>query len=196
MARTVMVKVDIQKKKCITPVFRASFPNIFTAKSYKDQKAKFSITQLYPKSTDLSPLKQAAHWACVETWGEDKSKWPKKLRSPFRDGDEKEDLDGYKGMIFVNASSLKAPGVVDAQLQPFLNEADFYAGCYARAELIAFTYNESGNVGVSFSLQNVQKVKDGEAFGGRRRAEDVFEAVETVEEDGLKANDDDSFSGW
>lgn len=138
---------------------------------------------LFSKSTDLKSLKNAAHNAATEKWGP-KEKWPKNMRMPFRDGNEKGDLQGYEDMIFVSASSKLAPQVVsskkvDGQF-PRLTKDDeqFYAGCYARATLIAFAYDTMGNKGVSFSLQNVQKLRDGEAFSGRKNADDEFESVE------------------
>lgn len=178
----------IEKKKCLTPIFRLSFPALFTPKSIDGkQEAKYQATMLFEKSVDLSKpadkqrtsLKHAAYNAAVEKWGADKAKWPKNLRMPFRDGDEKE-FEGYPGNIFVYASSKKQPGIVDQGLRKILNEQDIYAGCYCRAEVIAFAYDTSGNRGVSFSLQNIQKVKDGTPFSGRKDASEVFEAVEDV----------------
>jgi hypothetical protein len=58
-----------------------------------------------------------------------------------------------------------------------LNERDFYAGCFARAEIIAYAYDQAGNKGIGLSLQNVQKLRDGDRLGGRKDAADVFDAV-------------------
>lgn len=182
---------SIAKKKLVTGEFRVSFPSVFKAKAFNDkQEAKFSVVMLFPKSVDLSrpaagqtvSLKHAAFNAAVEKWGP-KEEWPKNLRMPFRDGDEKSDTMGYAGHIFVTASSKNQPGLVDQGRRPILNEAQFYAGCYARAELIAFAYDQMGNKGVGFSLQNLQKLRDGDAFSGRKAAEDVFESVEDTSED-------------
>jgi hypothetical protein len=183
-------KMDVKKKICLTHEFRASFCNVFEAKSYQGQEAKYSLTMLFDKKVDLAKpatnkkgeplsvsMKEAAFNCAVEKWGPQKD-WPKNLRIPFRDGDEKSDTQGYAGHIFVTASSKKQPGLVDGQRKPILNAADFYSGCYARAEVIAFAYDVSGNKGVSFSLQNIQKLRDGDPFGGRRNAEDVFDSVE------------------
>lgn len=189
----------IQLKKCITPEFRVSFPAVIKAKAFEDQEAKFSVTMLFPKKVSLKLLKDAHDNARNEKWGTDPKKWPKGLRSPFRDGDEKEDTTGYAGHIFVKASSKNQPGLVNQSLQPILNERDFYAGCYARAEIIAFAYDTKGNKGVSFALMNIQKLRDGEAFSGHKAAEDVFDKVEDDSEDaddgeGSGAPDDDADS--
>lgn len=175
----------IEAKKCMTPEFRVSFPNVFKAKAFEDQEPKFSVVMLFDKKkADLTPLKKAVAYAAQEKWGADKAKWPKNLRMPFRDGEEKSDMDGYAGHTFVSASSKQAPGVVDQQ-RNIITEADqsFYAGCYARATLIAFAYDKAGNRGVSFSLQNLQKLRDGQPFSGRKKAEDEFDAVEDTDAD-------------
>jgi len=101
----------------------------------------------------------------------------------FRDGDEKSDLEGYPGNIFVTASNKNKPQVIDQRKNHLTSEEAFYAGCYARASVIAFAYDNKGNKGVSFSLQNLQKVGDGESFTGRKAAQDEFDAVEDDSDD-------------
>lgn len=175
-------KMDISKKKCLTPEFRVSFPNVFKPKAYEQQEPKFSITMLFSKKTDLKEVKRAALNAATEKWGTKAESMikAKQLRWPFRDGDvEKADQAGYENTIFMTASSKadNPPGVVDNQNNDIINAADFYAGCYARAELIAFAYDRMGNKGISFSLQNLQKLRDGEKFSGRKPASEVFGVV-------------------
>jgi len=141
------------------------------------QEPKYGLTMLFSKDDDISALKKAAEDACAEKWGADKSKWPKNLRSPFRDQGEK-DYEGYEeGAVFVNATSKQRPGLVDASMNDIIDESEFYAGCYARASINAFAYDTAGNRGVAFGLNNVQKLKDGEPLGGRTRPEDDFEPV-------------------
>jgi hypothetical protein len=181
-------KMDIKKKRCVTPEFRVSYPAVFRAKSYEGNEAKYSVTMLFKKNVDLSALKRAAHNAAIEKFGP-KEKWPKGLRMPFRNGDEKEQ-QGFKGTIYVGASSKNKPGLIDRLKEPIINEEDFYPGCYARAEIIAFAYDNKGNRGVSFALQNLQKLRDGENLSGRKKAEDVFDAVEDDGDDEENYGDD------
>ena len=47
----------------------------------------------------------------------------------------------------------------------------------ARA-LRPFSYDINGSRGVSFALQNVQKLRDGERIDGRLRPEDEFDAIQ------------------
>lgn len=192
-----MSKMDVAQKKCTTPEFRVSFPSVFEAKSFNNQEPKFSIAMLFTKTTDLKELKRAANNALIEKWGSDKAKWPKGLRSPFRDGNDKPDLDGYKDTILVSASSKTRPGVVGNKIDEttgklrVITKDDanpdggqlFYAGCYARATLIAFAYDTSGNKGVSFSLQNIQKLRDGKPFSGKKAATEEFGEVADASDD-------------
>lgn len=161
-------------EKVLTPKFRVSFPAVFVPRAAMDgAEPKYSVVMLFPKTADLSKLKAIAKQALVEKWGD---KIPKDLRSPFRDGNEKE-LDGYADCIFITASSKMKPGLVDGQKQEIISADEFYAGCYARATVNAYAYDRNGNRGVSFGLQNIQKLEEGEPFSGRTRPEDDFDAI-------------------
>lgn len=173
-------------RKTQTPMFRASFPWLFEPQPPMEGsqgEPKYSVVMLFDEAARKTPefkaMKDLANAAIREKWGD---KPPSNLRNPFRDGSEKSELDGYEGMVFVSASSKMQPGVVNGRLQRIISkEVDpdgFYAGCYARATVTAYAYDKAGNKGVAFGLQNVQKIKDGEAFSQRTRAEDDFEATE------------------
>lgn len=174
-----------------TPEFRASYANVFRpGKAMNEgEEGKYGIVMLFRKGEDLSALKKAVHDAVVEKWGTDKAKWPKNIRMPFRDQAERE-KDGKlpagheAGAIFVSASSKQKPGLVDKHVNPITDETEFYSGCWARATVRAFAYDTKGNRGVAFGLQNIQKIRDDEPLGGRRRAEDDFEPLAGSEEDG------------
>lgn len=171
-------------KKVMTPEFRVSFPAIFKPISFEGGEAKYKINMMFPKGTDLSAMKAIAK-AAIETKWPDAAKRPKDLRNPFRDGDvEKPDWPEYADTIFVSASSKMKPGLVDQNVQPIIEESEFYAGCYARATVTAFAYDVAGNKGVAFGLQNVQKIKDGEPFSGREAPETEFDAIESVDAEG------------
>lgn len=185
---------SIEKKKCVTHEFRVSFPAVFEPKSFEEQAPQYSLVMLFDENADLGKpangqkisLKRAAKNAAEEKWGPMDSwapKLKKKIRMPFRDGNDKDESPEYKDTIFVTATSKVQPGLVGPSLRPILKEDDFYAGCYARAEVIAFAYEKAGNMGVSFALQNIQKLRDGTPFSGRRTADSVFEAVSTDEEE-------------
>lgn len=177
-------KMDIVMKKVVTPEFRVSFPAIFKPKAFPGQEAKYSVVMLFDRNTDLAKLKAAVKNAIVEQFGDDKARWPKKFKLPFRDGVEREGTEGYgPNTIFVSATSKTQPGLVNNRLEKIISETDFYPGCWARAELIAYWYDVNGNKGVGFSLQNLQKIKDDKSFSGRKQAEDVFDAIDNGSDD-------------
>jgi hypothetical protein len=171
--------------KLTSPVFRVSFPNVFEARAaFEGQTKKYSLTMLFdiakikadPSELEkFNKMKAALDAIAVEKWGD---KMPKELKKPFRDGAEKEEYQGYgPGIIFVAASTTTKPGLVDQDLNRIMEPELFYAGCYARATLNAYAWSRMGKNGVSFGLQNIQKVADGEPFSGRTSAEDDFDAV-------------------
>lgn len=182
-----------------TPEFRVAFPSVFRTKFNKlKKKNEYSIVALFPKGTDLTELKQAAHAALVKKFGP-KSDWPGKLRSPFRDqGDRAKIKDGketipqgyVKGNIYLNLSSDQKPGVVDEGVQKIIDESEFYGGCWAIASLSCYGYDNGDNKGVNFGLINVQKMKDDDAFGNRTKPEQDFSPVANNEAETSQSSSD------
>ena len=183
--------------KVVTPKFRLSFPELFEPKAFENQAAKYSIQMLFDKKTDLAPLKNAVKLAAKEKWGDN---LPKGLVLPFKDGNEKE-LDGYENMIVVGAASKFKPQVVDNKLEAILAADDIYAGCFARGAINAYAWeykNAKGQVmkrGVSFNLESVQKLAEGDRFVSRPDAADTFDAVDDGSNDSSNyaSGDDDDF---
>jgi len=177
-------------EKILTPEFRVSFPNVFTPKSFQGKPPKYSITMLFQKDADLTKLQDLVDKAIEERWPDINTR-PKKLRSPFRDGDtEKAHIEGYQNTIFATASAKespdrKKPGVVDTHnVHEPIMEGSFYAGCYAKATITVYAYprisqEDSGNRGVAFGLQNIMKTRDGTPFDGTSSAEVDFAEFKT-----------------
>lgn len=182
----------------MTPVFRASYVKLLKAeKNNLNGKMEYSVVALFKKDADLTALKKAALDACIKKWGADKTKWPQKnpvtgaggVRSPFRDQAERGKLNeetgqmvlppGYEaGAIFINLKSEQKPGVVDENVQDIIDASKIYSGCWMRATVNAFAYEQKGNAGVSFGLNNVQKHADGDPIGGNRtKATDDFAPI-------------------
>lgn len=190
-----MAQQKKERQKVTTPEFRTSFADVFRPSAYDaNSEPKFGVTMIFDKKADLSALKAMAKVAVTAKWG---NKLPSNLKNPFRDGAEKEHLDGYgPDIIFVSATTKARPGLVDASLNPIIDEAEFYAGCYARATVSAFCYDVKGNKGVAFGLHNIQKLRDGESFSGRVAAEEDFDTVDTSAWDDKETTDagaDDGF---
>lgn len=168
----------------VTPEFRVSFPQVFRAKRNDlNGQDEFSVMALFKKGENLDLLKKAARAACVKKWGEDQTKWPEKIKSPFRDQKEKAKSgklpEGHsEGAIFMTFKSKERPKVVDQNVQEIIESSQFYAGCWARASVSAFAYDQKGNKGISFGLNHLQFMRDGDAFSARPKVEDAFQPVD------------------
>ena len=94
---------------------------------------------------------------------------------PLHDGvlDRPEDAT-YAGMVYLNANSAKAPGIVDTRLQRVIDEADCYSGCTFRASIGLFAYDKGGGKGVGAALNNLQVIKKGDRIDGRKDAAEEF----------------------
>jgi len=168
----------------ITPEFRAAFVSLFKATAGKNadgttNKPKFAIRACFPPTANIATLKKEAENAAKEKWGD---KIPKTLRSPFRANEELENPivgigDDWIVMTF-SANEDRRPGIVDAKLQDIIDDSDAYSGAWYRAQVRAFAYENAGNKGVSFGLQNVQKLRDDDPLGGGKiPANKAFEPV-------------------
>lgn len=167
--------------KVVTGKARLSYVNLFTPRvGPNGGDPKYSICVLIPKSDTATVNKikaaiEAAKEAGKATWG---GKVPAGLKLPLRDGDAERDTPEYKGHWFINANSKQKPGVVDAAVNPIMDQGEVYSGCYGRVSINFYAFNQSGNKGVGAGLQNVQKLADGEPLSGRSRATDDFTAAE------------------
>src|SRR5690606_6366525 len=147
---------------------------------------RYSCVILVPKS-DKKTIKasRAAQQAALAAGAElvFKERSPKNWKDTFRDGDEDDSVDldknpEYAGHMFMTVSSKTKPGIVDRNVQPILDSTEIYSGVWARVSINAFGFNTQGDKGVSFGLNHVQKVRDGDYLGGRSKAEDDFEPLD------------------
>lgn len=169
--------------KVITgPNTRWSFANVWEPKSINGGTPKYSVSLIIPKSDTVTLTKVKAAIEAAYTEGEAKLKGNGRtvpaistLKTPLRDGDlERPDDPAYADSYFINANSATAPGVVDADRNPILTRAAVYSGVYGRASISLYAFNSNGNKGIACGLNNLQKIRDGEALGGRAAAEDDF----------------------
>ena len=173
--------------KVVTGKVRLSYCHLFEPYANSEHQGatpKYSTVILVPK-TDKATIKaiQEAQQQALENGKASKfaGKIPPKWTNTFRDGDEEGDLEKnpeYEGHMFMTVSNRTKPGLVDQAVQPILDQTELYSGCYARVSINAFPFNTSGNKGVSFGLNHVQKLADGEALGNISKAENDFEGVE------------------
>lgn len=173
--------------KVITGVVRLSYLHVWEPTSMQDGgPKKYSAALLIPKSDKETVKKikaaiEAATEQGIPKWG---GKKPTTLKLPLRDGDaEREDDENYKGHYFINASSNQQPGVLDKDKNEMIDKTKLYSGCYAKVDINFYAFNTQGNKGVACGLNNILKVKDGPALGGKEAASVVFADVEVPEED-------------
>jgi hypothetical protein len=178
----------------LTPKGRVCFPQVFEAVSYNGGKPKFSFVLLIdPAKLDkdgkakMAAMVKAANDAAMEKFGvtlddEDGYKG-KPLTSPFK-STGKQGTDHYPAdHIYIKLSSMSRPGVVGPDpSEGQLDETTFYPGCICHATYDAYAYDNSGNRGVSFGLNNIQKVGDGKRLGAAKaNPEDEFEVVDAAD---------------
>ena len=161
---------------------RWSYVNAWEAKSINGGAPKFSVSLIIPKSDTKTVAKIKAAIEAAYKEGEAKLKGNSRtvpalstIKQPLRDGDtERPDDPAYANSYFMNANSNTAPGIVDADCQPILDRSEVYSGVYGRASVNFYAFNSNGNRGIACSLNNLQKIRDGEHLGGKSSAEDDF----------------------
>jgi hypothetical protein len=167
-----------------TPEAILSYPFLFTPRANDDGKLKYSASLVFPAGTDLSELKKAVLAAAEEKYGSKAAELVrlKKIHVPFRDDWE---AKGYpEGSVFINVTTEKKPGIVsrfkgpDGKPAPINDPEQIYPGCIVIASIVAKHFEAKGKKGVTFYLNNMQKIRDGERLDGRMKAEDEFEAEE------------------
>lgn len=180
------------KTKVITGLVRFSYLHVFEPfAGQQGQEAKYSVCVLIPKTEKetIAAIQEAVAEAVDEG---QVSKWagkvPKNLKMPLRDGDEEKDLDTnpeYKGMFFLNASSKRQPGLIDSHKQEIFTTDELKSGDWGKVSLNFYPFAVSGNNGIAVGLNNLMKVKDGEALGGGGSSAESDFAGEFEDEDGL-----------
>lgn len=183
-------------KDLTTGVGTFSFPRIFpdTKGTKDDGTPSYDIQILIPKKVDGKPnpavrdillaIKEVGEAAYGPNW--------KKMRHPLRDGDKEadtkfaEDGTSYRekyperlGCIFLNARS-KRPVPVVARDRSLITDSDqVYGGAKGKISITMYPYASNGNTGIGAGLNGVQKIADGESFGGGGPAvENMFEILE------------------
>lgn len=173
---------------------RMVWPSLFAPAKMRgqgDDKAKYQITVLIPAKSNIDVLKKAAQEKAEERFG----KKTGGIRTPFRKAEEKDQFAemAEEFPIYITARSADKPGVVLPNGKATDDPEQVYSGRWCYVTMQAFAYENSGNKGVSFGLQNVQLLDHDDPLnvgGGRVAAESEFEAVEGVSGDDASSSDD------
>jgi hypothetical protein len=197
-----MASAPKKSNRLLTPKFRVSFPSVFDKASYNNGTPRFSVVGLfYPKKfSEADKLKWKAIRAQLDVVSIEAFKKPMKeldrglYKVPFHKGDEK-DYQGYgdaEMIYFTMANSKRRPQILDVNgnLITAENSEEFYAGCWARASVNPYAFNNIGK-GLAIGLGNLRKLADDESFEGFTSAEDDF----GEDDEALGSSDDDDFGG-
>ena len=185
-------------KRYMTPVFRLSFPHLFTAHGYDGGEPKFSCSAVWTPG-EFSD-KEKGLWNTilkgmdVESMNRFKKHFkdlPANIKRGIRDGAEKADMEGYgKNTKFANLTTKMRPGVVNLEKDTIGpeegNDDEIYPGCYCRATVTIYSYDKKGK-GIALGLMNIQKVRDGERLDSRTDAAEDFENSDDFLEDDTTA---------
>lgn len=159
--------------RLVSPKGRCSYPHVFKPSAFQGEgEAKYSVQLLLPKAGAadfIAKVKAAQEAALKELYP---TKRPQNLEVwGIEDGDEKVTAEGAAvapGNWIIKASNKSRPAVIDAQGGEIIDELEVYGGCYFRFNINAKAYGTPAKGGVSLELNVVQKLADGEAFGGAK----------------------------
>jgi len=169
-----------------TPIGVLSFPALFTPRAPSPgADERYSCVLIFDENAQNTPeykaMKKEALAAAQAKWGTKATDMIQKgqLRLPFRDASEKSEFAGYdEGKIFVSLWTKQKPDVIDGRLNDVV-PSDVFAGCLARATYGCFAYEQQGNKGVSFGLNNLQ-IADFTTprLDGKKKGKNDFDALD------------------
>ena len=155
-----------------TPRFRLNFPALVepTTTPYDpDGKRQYRITMMFPKKDNtIDQIRDFLNRIMTDKFGPDVLK-SKNLYDPITDGDEYETEEGkqpHAGYWVIRAKTDFVPALATREGKPVDDPADLYSGCWARAGISAYAWDYNRKKGVTVNFNIVQKLGDGQAFGG------------------------------
>ena len=168
----------------VTGKVRFSYVSVFEPRAVNGGVEKYSVTLLIPKSDNdtyqkiVAEINKTLQENVADTF---KGVMPVNPNLPLYDGDGiRPSGEPFgpecKGHWVISAKSNSAPEVVDANCNPTISKSEFYSGCYGRASIRFYAYNQNGNKGIGCGLGNVQKLEDGQPLDGRTTAAEDFGA--------------------
>lgn len=190
----------------LTPKFRVAFPQVAEMKVFAPgQKGRYSCVALFniAEFSEKDKAKFAAVLAACNVVSVENFKKPMKeldrsvYKTPFHKGEEKEQYSGFgKGIVFCTMSAYtRQPKILSIDGKTYLDPAELYPGCYARASINPFANSQWKSI--SIGMNNLQKLGEGERLDGATTAEEDFgsDPAEYDADDGTSAGgaDDNDF---
>ena len=170
--------------KVKTGKVRLSYTQLFEPKAIDGGAPKYSVTLLIPKSdtATVNAIKAAMNEA-AENFRKKHgtAALPAQPITPLHDGDGLKPSSGEpygpecKGcyVLAVSCGASQPPLVVDSFGNDITNPTEVYSGCYGRAIINFYGYNNRKK-GIGAGLLGIQKLHDGEPLGGARASADEF----------------------
>jgi hypothetical protein len=195
---------------------RLSFAHLFKPQDGKVDKdtgkkgePKFNCSFLFSKKTPegkalYAEIKKAADEVKSKKWGNNIPKLkPEKIC--LRDGDQ-EEYDGYEGMYYLSASNNSRPQLVhkvkdskgkwvkfvDPESGNVINDGQkyLYSGCYVNGIVKLWAQDNEHGKRLNASLELVQFLKHGDAFGAKQ-----LDADDEIDDDDVEGFEDDGDFG-
>lgn len=149
--------------------------------SEEGAEPKYSVVLLIPKSdtATVKKIKTAVAEAAEAFRAKNgAASLPANPLTPLHDGDGSKPNGGEygeecKGCWVMNASSKVKPLMRDAFNEELLDPNEIYSGCYGRAVINFYGYNNRRK-GIGCGLLGVQKLHDGDPLGGTMATADDF----------------------
>jgi len=182
-------KPAVKSRTIITPNATAIFVYVWEPRESMNEGgiAQYQLSLAFKKTEDITALRRAVKACATDKFGAAGVRLLDKT-PPFRQIDDMDTpVPGHKGGVFITAKSKSKPGIVDENRDVILEPMDFYPGCICRASVVPFAYDKKGSKGVTFLLNNIQKLKDGTRLDGKKKAEDEFD--DASDDDGNPLDD-------
>ena len=210
----------------LTPKLRCSYPTLFEPRPSVQggDDSRFSILLLIDKKDTNAVEKIKTAIKAAFDYGKEKKMWtekPANFRNPLRDADNEPNYAGKDwcaGHYLLSCKTKKDSTLADKP-EVYSLETDsttgknikitdpkeIYGGCYVRCRISSYPYDVGGNRGVSFGLEAVQKLADGDELSGRASDKEVFSApveeygqtssTQATTKESTKTQDVDDFLG-
>ena len=156
--------------KVITGKVRFSYVNVFAPIAQEENKPpKYSVALIIPKEDQETV--DAINLAVYDCKRDNNGLWAPEdlpyLKGGLRDGDLEKNDPAYDGCYFINCTSTSKPGVVDKNCVDIVRPSHFYSGCYGRASITFYGYNNGPDLqGIGCTINNLQKLEEGDKLGG------------------------------
>lgn len=193
MARDWNKAVKTDQETFLLPKGKMLWPSIFEKSNIKGEKdpekARYNLTVLLPKGVDLSVIQTAIEGVIDDNVSKAqrekmkiKKPWIKTVEQPkVVDILERANLKAEDFPIMVRLAAKIKPEIRAANLSEVKDSELVYGGRWACVSVRPYWWkHDTGGVGVSLGLNNVQILDDDEPLGGGRvSANAEFEAAET-----------------